>query len=266
MLNHYLAQTKDLVAAQGLAKADLLDVSAAQLNAAASKFGSKQALDTAAVEVANLRKQANVQRQEAQMRQLEIAKGKLQLGLTQAWQSQAGKEESGYIPSSATRPIFTGKPDEYLKERNERRVELPEFGGDAHTYAKSPKDREDVEGTLGSLNTIASQAQKLGQLAQQHGGAIHLPGTDARARYDSFSSSLSTELNQLQDLKRLTETEFHAFSNMIPSQKEWLTDAGKAKINNLIQMVQAKKMMTYRQKLGLKLPGMGEQRDFTSAR
>lgn len=243
-------QTGNLFHAEQLTRLQMSAALEGQMKLAAARSGSPMA-------------QAQADQAIGQARQSLIGP-MTQIAQMQAMYSMMGNmaNDRGYVPSAASRPMFTGKPEEFLKDRNERRLELPELGPGAHTYAKSGKDAEEIGKSFASLSNLQRQVQHLGALAQQHGTAIHVPGTEASARYNATASSIVTELNKLQDLNRLNENEYKSFGNMIPTAREWFTKAGPAKLQELQQRIQGKRMSEYTGRLGID-PRFFAPRSFT---
>ncbi len=242
LLSDNYHQTGNLFQAEQLTRLQMSAVLEGQLRASATRVGGAEA-------------QARAEQAIAAARQSLIGP------MMQAAQFQAmsgmisGGEGGHYVPSQANRPMpseFSLKGvSEMRKDANERRVHLPDVGAGAYTYAPTKEEAAASNKSFASMNNLQRQAVKLGNLAQVHGAAIHMPGSSARAEYESTASSLITELNQLQQLNRLNENEYKEFGNMIPTEREWLSGQGAAKIRNLQSLIQMKRMGEYQQKLGL---------------
>ncbi len=173
-------QTGNLFHAEQLTRLQMSAALEGQIKLAALRSGSQTA-------------QAQADQAIGQARQSLIGP-MMQIAQTQAMYSmmRSQSNEQGYVPSAASRPMFTGKPEEFLKDRNERRLELPELGPGAHTYAKSGKDAEEIGKSFSSLSNIQRQVQHLGAIVKQHSTAIHVPGSAASAQYNATASSLVT--------------------------------------------------------------------------
>ncbi len=258
--------------AEAMARMYLTADVAAKVGLAGARSGSLQAQASAKLLESQLQGQAL-----GPMAQ--IVNGKYQAEIqrySMAWQqrmmqwqmSQSGGNRAGYIPSSANPPMLSEPSlkgiSEQQKDANERRVDLPTFGPNAHTYAKTPTQASEARKSLASMNVLEQQVNHLRDLAKAHGTAIHIPGTAASAAYGATGSGIVTELNKLQDLNRLNENEYSSFGNMIPTAREWLTGAGAAKQQELISRINAKRLSEYTEQLGLD-PRLFQPRAFTPA-
>lgn len=263
LLGLHMQQGQALQSAYQLARADMLDVAAAKIQMVGTKYAGDQAQAVAQGATAALQREAALTRQSVAAQGLDMALKAWQLRMIpyqmqfmqEALRQQGAGAGNGYVPSAANPPMLTepsiGGIAKAREQQNQLRVELPGLGAGRWTFAKTPEAAKASADTLGTLDNLTLQVRKLATTAGSHNVAMHVPGTAAKATYESLASSLTTELNKLQGLNRLNENEYKEFGNMIPTKKEWLTSSGQAKVQSLLNLIQAKKLEEYTQHLGL---------------
>lgn len=260
LLGYMLKKYGNIQEAAVATRAYLTASLAGQVGLAAARAGGQEAQSAAALLKSQLASQAvGAQAQIVQGRHAD-AWQRYQMEWQQRLMQQMGmsaQPQGGYVPSSAHPPMLAEPSlkgiQEMQKDDNERRVNLPELGAGAYTHAQTAKDAEESKSTLGALANLEGQVNQLAQTARSNPMGVHMPGSEARAKYQSFASSLTTELNKLQGLNRLNENEYHEFGNMIPTEREWFSGQGAAKIAALKQHIMAKRLEEYQSKLGLRI-------------
>lgn len=246
------------VMAADYARSMLTNTLAAQVGMEGARSGDLRARAQAEMTKSQLAQQAlgpqlqiaQIRHQDAMMRyQMEFQRRLFEMA------GGGGQQQGNYIPSSAHPPMLTEFSPKGIADRNkddnERRVNLPSVERGAYTHAQTPKDAEEVKATLGSLDNMEKQLGTLSDTATDHSVMVQLPYTQAHAKYETFRSSMLTEMNKLQGLNRLNDDEFKSYNNAIPSEHEWITGAGQAKADSMKQLIENKRQEEYQQKLGL---------------
>lgn len=196
--------------------------------------------------------QAQAQAQQA-IGQLNLQKSEMahQLALGQANQAMGAFLGSGALAGAKG----VNLEDSRLAPYKDRIVQLPS-GGIA--LAKSGKEREEIQGSLGHLTNIKRQLQNADKFMDTEGRT--LPGTDANASAASIRDGLILSMNKLHDLNRLTEPELDMFKSMVPDPGSWNQGKAKAKLAELSRMVADKEKDLYQNGLeGVSGGGRGDQ-------
>lgn len=235
---HYLGQTKDIMAAQQLTRADLLEVSAAQLQAAASKYGSKQVTDGATMEVAKLRQAANLERQQAQARSLDIEAKTMQVQqmrdaqvVRQQLANPQGQQSTEDQERLIQRGIATGviDPKTVVHERvplvNKSGQQVMDQNGMplSRVATRMALDEDAAKKAREALSTNDEQQVKLSKLrgfVAQHPIGTWNAGDNQTAK--SLTDDFLLSWNKSQEgLPRLSQTELDLVKEMTGNPGGW---------------------------------------------
>lgn len=134
------------------------------------------------------------------------------------------------------------------EEARARAVSTP-FGT---KLAPTTKDAQDVKDSLTSLDALEKGAKEAVDFTKNVGGTLGLDvpgigpvGTTNYKTGMAIRSDLVTELNKLQDLKRLSHEEVDQFKNIIPDPGAWNSNSAKILYDRLQTMIQSKKNAEY---------------------
>lgn len=131
-------------------------------------------------------------------------------------------------------------PELLDKETRERVVNTPMGMKLAYTKEDATKAKEDIS----QMSVLNGKVKELMGLS-----GANVPFSEASGRYDSIHSAITTELNKLQSLNRLTHEEMNKFEQMVPSKREALTPYGKAKMSQLLQDINEKTNSMYSERI-----------------
>ena len=256
LLSHYMAETKDMLAAKQLVKADYLDISAAKLMQAAKESGSQEVLAQAQIEGGKWKASAFQLRSEIAYKNADMAMKGLDYAIKKkqfdfqlkkfAWEQDLLNGMSGQGDQT---PAAGGAPGglrggikiprgalEALPEWRDRAVQLADG---TYAFGNTTGDAKEANTLLRKTAEIQSALNQYSQLLEKHadpyGGGIWNPFTRDYGTADSLHATLLGELNKLQELQRLTNVELgEIYTPMVPSLLGPMrTDAARGKLAQL---------------------------------
>lgn len=210
-LSYYLQRGHNLQSSYALAKADAMDRTAAQIQAAQGQFGGQVAQASAQQAAGLVKQQASVLRQQGyamtlqnQERQLNMAAQQYQMQV----QRQLLKGVSGGGGWNRQMLEMPGM-DKY----RERAVDMPDG-----TIAFA-KDKEEATKASESMATVARLKPKLQRYRQLLESGS--PRTLDKGTAETQHADLLSEMGHLHDLNRLSDTDLELFKDQVPDISEW---------------------------------------------
>jgi hypothetical protein len=232
---------------------------AGQVGLAGARAGSQQALAASQILKSQLGMQAlGIQDQIIQGRHQDALQ-RYQLNF-QRWAMQnygSAAGEPGFVPSGTNPPIPSEVSlkgfSELNKAQGEMRVNLPELGPNAHTYAP-PEVARDVNKALPHFANMERDLRVIEQLGKQHAWGINAPfPNQAKKQFQVAANELRLSLNQLLQQQRFTQPEDVHYGEMVTKPMEFLWGkTGASGVVAMRQAVQAHRLAEY-QRLGIKM-------------
>lgn len=223
LLNHYMQQGNSLMASHQLAKADLLDVAAAQMQKTSAQYAGQKAAADAQIATGQLRQQAAALRQQATERELQIKQG--QIG---AQQQQTQMEAyralmkglsggGGFNRQLLEMPGF----DKY----RERAVDLPDG-----SIALAP-DKEEANKAREGFAAVSTLKAKLGRYSDLLKGGN--PSTVDRGTAQGLRADILAEMGHLHGLNRLSGEDLALFEKQVPELSDLVKPMAAQKLRAL---------------------------------
>lgn len=208
-LGHYIQQGHDIHQAESLATADEESALAAQLSSAKAKFAGLRAGPEADKSIAELNLSSMDRRKQAMAQGLQMALTKSQLeehaeSMKERKVQRAAVED--YLKGGAINPYVP-------KEIRELAVDLP---GGKRAMASSPKEAEEIRASQEEMGGLKKNLQGMRALVEAHPhGISKVLSREDEARAEELYNSTLTKLNNLEGLKRFTETEKEIYAHRI---------------------------------------------------
>ncbi len=220
LLSFYLQQGKDMISAYQLAKADLSDVYAAQMQRVAAQFGGQESLARATMAAGELRQGAALKRQEIMGRDFALAGQRLAFTQAQA-QARLGTMFGGMERGPSGGLMIPPQMMESIpKEMRERRVRLPDG---SWGFAASKEQGTKAAEAMRVADNVRQSLQGLTRL--QRDGKPRIPsgigGDMATAK--SQQRSLMLQLKDLNTLGALTGPDMDVLADLVPDITSWTT-------------------------------------------
>lgn len=271
VLSYYMDRMHSRDAAMLQTRAVLGNIAAAEYDAQATRLGGTQLAQQHKLQAAQMRQNAVVQSKQAAMLDVESRMKQFELNRMLQMQKMMGEgtaPEPGYVPSGTSPPMLTEWSLKGMSEREkaarEMRVNLPEMGSEAHTYAPSHVAQE-VNKTLPEYLNMERNLSVLERLGKQHSLAINTPliPNQAKEQFTVAHNALNLSMNQLMGQQRFTNEEQQLYGPMIANPSKFLVGkAGEANLKALRGLIQSKRVAEY-QRLGLRGSRGGQAPAFT---
>lgn len=273
LFGYFRQKLGDDRAAELMTHSVLSDIAANEIKAAATRAGGGVQAQQAMLTAAQLQQQGQIAGQqvsamkaETAMKQMELAQRQAMFRYTISQMSGGHGEEPGYVPSGTAPPMMSefslkGKAEQE-KAKGEMRVNLPELGEAAHTYAP-PDVAKDVNKTLPEFLNMEHHLRVMEQLAKKHNLAINNPLSGTSKEFGVAQKALNLSMNRLMDQNRFTETEQHLYGPMIAKPSEFLFgNRGEANLKALRALIQSKRVAEY-QRLGMHVGARPQEKPIT---
>lgn len=222
-LAHYMQETGDIRLAQQLAKADARDVFAAQLSAAALKFGGPQAQ-------AALEQQIGALRQKNVVDRMNVSEMEFKMGQ----ERQAAREAEALKAATAAAGGITPQSLAlYPKEVRERAV----VANGRVVLAPSPERAKEAQAAIGQFDAITKALARAREMQRQDPHGVIDRSKQAKA--DSIHSQLLAAGKELFKLGALSDADFKLMNDMVPNVASLTPFAGAtaAKLEELQNLI-----------------------------
>lgn len=180
LLSHYMEQGRDIMQAHNLAKADLIDATAAQLQRAAAQFGDPKAQAEAKIAIAGAQKQSFQLRQEAEMKHAQIQMERVELSLkAQAMQYQRYQMALAQAAASGQR---IDNVEMMPAEMRSRAATLPDG---RKVLAKTEKGAEAIDAASQAARELKEVTAEM-RTFREHEGRTPMSSTTAGRKADAL--------------------------------------------------------------------------------
>jgi hypothetical protein len=212
LLGMYMQQGHQLMTAHQMAKADYLDMTAAQLQKAAAQGAGDKAVAVAHQLAGAAHMQADQMRRNATLQGLQIQQQSMAVNFQRA---QLGAMQGLLGGASSGGTNLDPRAEMLLPE--EMRGRIVRLGDGSAALARTSKDAEEVKKTQESTAVLRDKLQRYNGLLEKHthGVSSTFSNEDYNAA-QALHDSILTDINGLAGLNRFTHEEAQIFSGRIP--------------------------------------------------
>ena len=240
ILGSYLEQGHDMTSAYQLAKADLMDRTAAQIQKAAGTLAGPAAQAKALQLKGSVAQQTAQMRSEAESRSLAnyatraTLPGQLEmnkLGVAQARQTMdltgrlmnatSGQPGAGFPPAALELPAFA--------PYRERKVTLPDG---SIGFAADKDAAKEVQKSIDSASELQKNLQSY--------AAIKSPATTDRGAAETAYNGILLSMGKLHDLGRFSDTEYELYKKALPDRSDLIKPFAQQKLAELGREIDTK--------------------------
>ena len=294
LLSHYMAETKDLVSAQQLVKADYLDITAAKLAQAAAEANDPIAIARSQTQVGQWRAQAFQLRSDIAYKQADLSMKGLDYQVKQMqlkmemWQFEQNRNLMSHMfgQQGAQQPAQAAPAAEQTaggirggvridpralsmnKDWNGRAVQLDDG---TFAFSRSNSEADKLRNFKTAVDDYQSALTQYADLARKHngitGGGVLNPLSEDYGKAQGLHAYLvGGGLNKLQEISRMSEVELGEINKKIIPDITGPTkgDAAQAQLSEMQDILGRKLKAEFKNHSMTRIPGITA--DYTPAR